>query len=552
MNIGIATSNMPTTSGKNGDATSANSTRAVPRSDRRKRSNSFEIKDILPMTRLPSANHSGAKVLAMHRSFRKIRQFLPVSVIALGLGACATTTASQSSQQVSVESMLRVADLTRSGGDLVNAVGLYQRAHELAPQDERPLVALGQIFAQLGSPAGAAEAYRAAVAAAPSDVEARRGLGTALIAMGHPDVAITELEKALDIAKDYRIYNSLGVAYDMTGDHASAQTYYQTGLALSPGNLELSNNLGLSLALDGRYDEAIALLEKISNDPNAPSRYRQNLALAFGLAGNRDKARQVAQQDLDYATAEKNLSYFDMLKGLGDDRTMAAALGVHMLGSDAAADAAASGSEFAAPAAGSNEVVPLQSAPAAEPAPAPSVLNLPAPNPIESQPLPPTSQLESAPAPAIVAPSERVRSPAAMMVPAEPADIEPAAGVDRTPLPTADIDRSPLSEPRSERVEPAPRPATGGPARFEELPEDRAMEETRPPSLSALLEPPHEVMLSSYTRPRDRIEVYAADLAQADPVIQVPAFLAAGPSETDFTGSGLYDPSGFDASRFAR
>ena len=82
----------------------------------------------------------------MQRSFHKIRQFLPVSVIALGLGACATTTTtSQSSQQVSVESMLRVADVTRSGGDLVNAVGLYQRAHELAPQDERPLVALGQI-----------------------------------------------------------------------------------------------------------------------------------------------------------------------------------------------------------------------------------------------------------------------------------------------------------------------------------------------------------------------------------------------------------------------
>ena len=489
----------------------------------------------------------------MHRSFHKIRQFLPVSVIALGLGACATTTASQSSQQVSVESMLRVADLTRSGGDLVNAVGLYQRAHELAPQDERPLVALGQIFAQLGSPASAAEAYRAAVAAAPSDVEARRGLGTALIAMGQPDVAITELEKALDIAKDYRIYNSLGVAYDMTGDHASAQTYYQTGLALSPGNLELSNNLGLSLALDGHYDEAIALLEKVSNVPNAPSRYRQNLALAFGLAGNRDKARQVAQQDLDYATAEKNLSYFDVLKGLGDDRTMAAALGVHMLGGDAAPDATASGSEFAAPAVGGNEVVPLQSAPIAEPAPpAPPVLNLPALSPIESQPLPPTSQLESAPAP-VVAPSEPVRSPAVMAVPADPASIEPAAGsaVDATPLPADDIDTSPLSEPRSEHVVPALRPTNSGPVRFEQAPEDREME-TRPPSLSALPEPPHEVMLSSCAGPRDVIEAAAVELAQANPVIEVLGYLAAGPSETDFIGSGLYDPSGFEASRFAR
>lgn len=491
----------------------------------------------------------------MHRTFRKIRQFLPVSVIALGLGACATTTTtSQTSDQVSVESMLRVADLTRSGGDLMNAVGLYQRAHELAPQDERPLIALGQIFAQLGSPSSAAEAYRAAVAAAPSDVEARRGLGTALIAMGQPDAAITELEKALDIAKDYRIYNSLGVAYDMTGDHASAQTYYQTGLALSPGNLELSNNLGLSLALDGHYEAAIALLEKISNDPNAPSRYRQNLALAFGLAGNRDKARQVAQQDLDYATAEKNLSYFDVLKGLGDDRTMAAALGVHMLGGENAANVPAAGPEFAAPAAADNATMPLQDAPAA-PAAVLSMPALSAPvlNPIESQPLPPTSQLESAPAPAVAVPSERVRSPAVMTMPVAPASIEPAAGaaVETPPLPTADIDTSPLSEPRSERVAPVQRPAQSGPARFEEAPEDRAME-TRPASLSGLEEPVHEAMLPSHNEPGDLIEVAMAAPAQIDPDIEVLAFLAAGPSETDFTGTGLYDPSGFDASRFAR
>jgi len=262
----------------------------------------------------------------------------------------------------------------------------------------------------------------------------------------------------------------------------------------------------------------------------------------------------VAQQDLDYATAEKNLSYFDVLKGLGDDRTMAAALGVHMLGGGNAANATANGPEFAAPAAGGNETVPLQSAPVAEPAPAPAVLNLPTLSPIESQPLPPTSQLESAPAPAIVAPSEPVRSPAVTTVPADPASIEPAAGsaVDATPPPAADIDRSPLNEPRSERVVPALRPTNNGPARFEEAPEDRAMEETRPPSLSALPEPPHEVMLSSDAEPRDVIEVAAVELAQADPVIQVLAFLAAGPSETDFIGTGLYDPSGFEASRFAR
>lgn len=268
----------------------------------------------------------------MHRSFDKIRQFLPVSVVALSLGACAATSPSSQTQQVSVDSMIRVADLTRGSGDLVNAVGLYQRAHELDPQDVRPLLALGQIFAQLGSPASAAEAFRAAILIEPDNVDARRGLAMTLIAVGQPGQAIAELERALDMSKDYRLYNSLGVAYDMLGDQASAQTYYKTGLELSPGNLQIINNLGLSLVLEGRYPEAIALLEPAAGDPAATPRLRQNLALAVGLAGDRTRARELAERDVDHATAEKNLSYFDVLKGLDDERTMAAALGAHLIG----------------------------------------------------------------------------------------------------------------------------------------------------------------------------------------------------------------------------
>jgi len=268
----------------------------------------------------------------MHRSFDKIRQLLPVSVVALSLGACAATSPSSQGPQVTADSMIRVADMTRGSGDLVNAVGLYQRAHEVAPDDVRPLLALGQIFTQLGSPASAAEAFRAAIQVDANNVEARRGLATALIGLNQPEQAIAELEMALDMSKDYRLYNSLGVAYDMIGDQASAQTYYKSGLELSPGNLQIINNLGLSLVLEGRYPEAIALLEPAAADRAATPRLRQNLALAIGLAGDRTRARELAGRYVGNETAEKNLSYFSALKGLDDERTMAAALGVHLLG----------------------------------------------------------------------------------------------------------------------------------------------------------------------------------------------------------------------------
>ncbi|MFZ5789198.1 MAG: tetratricopeptide repeat protein [Pseudomonadota bacterium] len=259
--------------------------------------------------------------------FRKCARALPLLGLVLGLSACAS--ASQS-PVLTADAVLRVADLTRAEGDLVSAAGLYQKAHEIAPTDARPLIELGRTLARMGSSGAAAEAYRAALQIDGSDAEARRGLGLTLLNTGQPEAAITEFEKALDRGEDYRLYNGIGVAYDMVGDHEAAQTYYRSALRLAPANLDVTNNLGLSLMLEGRYQEGISLLEQAAADPMAPPRFRQNLALAYGLAGDKDRARQLAQRDLDPDTVERNLTYFDVLKGLGDDRTMASALGAHL------------------------------------------------------------------------------------------------------------------------------------------------------------------------------------------------------------------------------
>jgi Flp pilus assembly protein TadD len=259
--------------------------------------------------------------------FRKCGRALPLLGLVLGLSACAS---SSQSPVLTADAVLRVADLTRAEGDLVSAAGLYQKAHEIAPTDERPLIELGRTLARMGSSGAAAEAYRAALQIDGSDAEARRGLGLALLSTGQPEAAIAEFEKAIDLGDDYRLYNSIGVAYDMLGDHEAAQTYYHSALRLAPANLDITNNLGLSLVLEGRYQDGISLLEQAAADPMATPRFRQNLAFAYGLAGDKDRARQLAERDLDPDTVERNLTYFDVLKGLGDDRTMASALGAHL------------------------------------------------------------------------------------------------------------------------------------------------------------------------------------------------------------------------------
>lgn len=252
---------------------------------------------------------------------------LPALSVALALSACASN--AEQPTVVSSASVVRVADMTREEGDLAGAAGLYQKAHEIDPTNPTPLIQLGQTLAKMGSPGGAAQAYRAALQLDGTNADALRGLATAMLNTNDPEGAIAQYEKALDTGEDYRLYNGIAVAYDMLGDHASAQTYYRTALQLSPGNLELNNNLALSLALEGRYQEAIPLLEQAVADPMATARFRQNLAFIYGLAGERDRARQLAERDLDAATVERNMTYFEVLKGMKDDRTMASALGAH-------------------------------------------------------------------------------------------------------------------------------------------------------------------------------------------------------------------------------
>src|SRR5882757_8163633 len=47
--------------------------------------------------------------------------------------------------------LMRIGAAAQSGGDLPNAVGVYRRAAEMAPQDPAPLIAAGDVLLQMGA-----------------------------------------------------------------------------------------------------------------------------------------------------------------------------------------------------------------------------------------------------------------------------------------------------------------------------------------------------------------------------------------------------------------
>jgi hypothetical protein len=90
----------------------------------------------------------------------------------------------------------------------------------------------------------------------------------------------------------------------------------------------LRNNLGLSLALSGQHAEALELLRRLVDEPGAKARNRQNLALAYALAGDLVAAERISRLDLDEEAVQNNLGYFAALAAVEGDRQRASGLGV--------------------------------------------------------------------------------------------------------------------------------------------------------------------------------------------------------------------------------
>lgn len=227
-----------------------------------------------------------------------------------------------------VAALLRVADATAEAGDYGSAISMYRRALEAEPMDVTVLKRLGKALLRVGANTEASDVYRKA-AAYGNDAEALAGFGRALIALDQPRAAISQLQAALAVEERPGTYNALGIAHDLLGEHGAAQAIYRAGLDARADHLGLLNNLGLSLAVSGRHDEALGVLRRVAADPRAGSRNRLNLALAYGLAGEVEAAAETARRDLDEGSVQRNLAFYATLRALGDSRQTMRAIGAH-------------------------------------------------------------------------------------------------------------------------------------------------------------------------------------------------------------------------------
>lgn len=133
-----------------------------------------------------------------------------------------------------------------------------------------------------------------AVAASPNDARARATLGQAYMIAGRFASAATSFAESLSLQPEQpRTRFSLALGQIALGQHDAAIAT----LAMLDGAVP-ETDVGLATVLAGATDRGIVLLEHAAREKGATAKARQNLALAYTMAGRWTEAQAVAEQDV--------------------------------------------------------------------------------------------------------------------------------------------------------------------------------------------------------------------------------------------------------------
>ena len=214
----------------------------------------------------------------------------------------------------------KMSEALKKSGDVQSAAVIEQKLILLDQRDEAGFVDLAKTLASMGKKDEAKDVLLTGVEVVPGSDKIKIELARTYLNEFDQKPALEVLEKVKNKeSKEY--YSMMGVASDLEGDNMQAKEYYRKGLEVDAKDENLRNNLAMSYILTGEYADAIALLEDLTKDPYVEQKYkpkyRQNLALAYGLSGKNEKALKSLEKDLSPGQARENVEFYKRLS-MGD------------------------------------------------------------------------------------------------------------------------------------------------------------------------------------------------------------------------------------------
>jgi Flp pilus assembly protein TadD len=173
-------------------------------------------------------------------------------------------------------------------GQLPEAIALMEQAVAGSPRDVGYRLLLADAYLRAGRMDSARSTYSDVIELDPSNVRANLSVALLQIARGRPAAAVARLQEIAPNAP--------------------------------------AADVGLAYALAGQTGRAVEILESAARAPQATARTRQNLALAYAMAGDWRRARAVAAQDVSPADLNARMYQWASFARPGADQSRIAAL----------------------------------------------------------------------------------------------------------------------------------------------------------------------------------------------------------------------------------
>lgn len=159
------------------------------------------------------------------------------------------------------------------------------------PSDMKALLGLGDAFARRSSWAQASGAYSEALIVDGGNRNAQVGYSVSQSALGRYDQALNHANKAVGQRADTDALVALAIALNGQTRHAEAKQALDQALSISPRDLDVRNNLGLTLALMG--DPAgYGVQRAVAMAPDSDFRHHRNFYLVAAMLGRESAAKQ--------------------------------------------------------------------------------------------------------------------------------------------------------------------------------------------------------------------------------------------------------------------
>ncbi len=215
-----------------------------------------------------------------------------------------------------LQERLARGDRNLAEGRVAAALWDYAAAHRIDPNAAAPRERLGYVHLRQ-NPERAQPLFESALELEPNSVSGHIGLGLSLLAGGNREQGVSHLERAVEIdPQSPKARAALGVSLDQLGRRDEALVHLEAARALRPHDARILNNLAVAYLRAGEPERAEALLRAaLREDDNDAALRSNNLGMALAMQGRFDEALASFRNAGDEQSARSNLGYAHYVRG---------------------------------------------------------------------------------------------------------------------------------------------------------------------------------------------------------------------------------------------